>query len=118
MKKLWSGRFKEKTEKVVEKFTQSLSFDVRLWKYDIEGKMIPNRYTKNKEFQDNEEQVEMVVGTGTMRGRDWRDSFVIGYYTLGLYDDRLAFYILLYLKKIFAIPTSSPISRLRAKPRA
>ncbi|RJQ16415.1 MAG: argininosuccinate lyase [Nitrospiraceae bacterium] len=37
MKKLWSGRFKEKTEKAVEKFTSSLSFDVRLWKYDIEG---------------------------------------------------------------------------------
>ncbi len=37
MKKLWSGRFKEKTEKVVEDFTSSISFDVRLWKYDIEG---------------------------------------------------------------------------------
>ncbi len=37
MEKLWSGRFKEKTEKVVENFTSSLSFDVRLWKYDIEG---------------------------------------------------------------------------------
>ncbi|MBI5098700.1 MAG: argininosuccinate lyase [Nitrospirae bacterium] len=37
MEKLWAGRFKEKTEKVVEKFTSSLSFDVRLWKYDIEG---------------------------------------------------------------------------------
>jgi argininosuccinate lyase len=37
MKKLWSGRFKETTEKVVENFTSSLSFDIRLWKYDIEG---------------------------------------------------------------------------------
>ena len=37
MEKLWAGRFKEKTEKVVESFTSSLSFDVRLWKYDIEG---------------------------------------------------------------------------------
>ncbi|MBI5055159.1 MAG: argininosuccinate lyase [Nitrospirae bacterium] len=37
MKKLWGGRFKEGTEKVVEDFTSSLSFDVRLWKYDIEG---------------------------------------------------------------------------------
>lgn len=37
MEKLWSGRFKEKTEKVVENFTSSLSFDIRLWKYDIEG---------------------------------------------------------------------------------
>ncbi len=37
MKKLWGGRFKEKTEKTVESFTSSLSFDVRLWKHDIEG---------------------------------------------------------------------------------
>jgi argininosuccinate lyase len=37
MEKLWSGRFKKKTAKSVEGFTSSLSFDVRLWKYDIEG---------------------------------------------------------------------------------
>ena len=39
MKKLWAGRFKERTEKVVEDFTSSISFDVRLWKYDIEGSL-------------------------------------------------------------------------------
>jgi argininosuccinate lyase len=37
MEKLWGGRFTEETEKAVESFTSSLSFDVRLWKYDIEG---------------------------------------------------------------------------------
>ncbi|MBI5676479.1 MAG: argininosuccinate lyase [Nitrospirae bacterium] len=37
MKKLWAGRFKEETEKSVEQFTASVSFDLRLWKYDIEG---------------------------------------------------------------------------------
>jgi argininosuccinate lyase len=37
MKKLWAGRFKEKTEKTVESFTESISFDARLWKHDIEG---------------------------------------------------------------------------------
>ncbi len=37
MKKLWSGRFKEKTEKTVESFTESVSFDARLWKHDIMG---------------------------------------------------------------------------------
>jgi argininosuccinate lyase len=37
MEKLWGGRFKEKTEASVESFTSSLTFDVRLWKYDIEG---------------------------------------------------------------------------------
>ena len=37
MKKPWSGRFSEKTSSVVESFTESISFDHRLWKYDIEG---------------------------------------------------------------------------------
>lgn len=37
MKKLWGGRFKEKTESSVEDFTESVSYDARLWKYDIEG---------------------------------------------------------------------------------
>lgn len=37
MKKLWSGRFTEKTADIVEQYTESISFDKRLWKYDIEG---------------------------------------------------------------------------------
>jgi argininosuccinate lyase len=37
MKKPWSGRFKEKTARSVEEFTESVSFDRRLWKYDVEG---------------------------------------------------------------------------------
>jgi argininosuccinate lyase len=37
MKKLWAGRFTEDTESTVESFTESVSFDARLWKYDIEG---------------------------------------------------------------------------------
>jgi argininosuccinate lyase len=37
MKKLWSGRFTKGTAKIIERFTESISFDKRLWKYDIEG---------------------------------------------------------------------------------
>lgn len=37
MKKLWSGRFKEKTADIVEQFTESISFDKRLWRHDIDG---------------------------------------------------------------------------------
>ena len=39
MKKPWAGRFTEKTSKLVEKYTESISFDKRLWKYDIEGSL-------------------------------------------------------------------------------
>jgi len=37
MDKPWSGRFKEETKRIVEEFTSSVPFDVRLWRYDIEG---------------------------------------------------------------------------------
>jgi argininosuccinate lyase len=37
MKKLWSGRFTKGTAQIIERFTESISFDKRLWKYDIEG---------------------------------------------------------------------------------
>lgn len=36
-KKPWSGRFQKPTAKTVEKFTASISFDKRLYRYDIEG---------------------------------------------------------------------------------
>ncbi len=35
--KLWSGRFKKNTNKLVDEFTSSLPFDSRLYKHDIEG---------------------------------------------------------------------------------
>ncbi len=37
IKKPWGGRFSGGTSKAVEAFTESISFDKRLWKYDIEG---------------------------------------------------------------------------------
>lgn len=37
MKKPWGGRFSKDTNKMVEKFTESISFDRRLYEEDIEG---------------------------------------------------------------------------------
>ncbi|RME64131.1 MAG: argininosuccinate lyase, partial [Nitrospirae bacterium] len=37
MKKPWGGRFTERTASSVEAFTESVSFDWRLWPYDIQG---------------------------------------------------------------------------------
>jgi argininosuccinate lyase len=37
VKKPWGGRFKERTSAAVETFTESISFDKRLWKHDIQG---------------------------------------------------------------------------------
>ncbi len=37
MKKLWGGRFSGTTDQLVEEFTESISFDKRLYEEDIEG---------------------------------------------------------------------------------
>ena len=39
-KKAWGGRFKKKTASSVEAFTESISFDQRLYRYDIEGSIV------------------------------------------------------------------------------
>lgn len=39
MKKLWGGRFTKKTNEMVDHFHSSISFDCRLYRYDIEGSM-------------------------------------------------------------------------------
>jgi len=42
-KKLWSGRFNERTHHLVEQFTVSLPFDRRLYPYDIQGSIAHSR---------------------------------------------------------------------------
>ncbi|MEO7715606.1 MAG: argininosuccinate lyase [Capsulimonas sp.] len=37
--KLWAGRFSQETDALVHQFNASLSFDKRLWPYDIEGSL-------------------------------------------------------------------------------
>jgi len=37
MEKAWGGRFKEKTQRIVEKFTSSLSFDIELFEEEIQA---------------------------------------------------------------------------------
>ena len=37
MQKLWGGRFEGKTDELIERLNNSLVFDARLWKQDIEG---------------------------------------------------------------------------------
>jgi argininosuccinate lyase len=37
--KLWGGRFTEQTDELVEAFSESISFDQRLYAHDIQGSM-------------------------------------------------------------------------------
>jgi radical SAM superfamily enzyme YgiQ (UPF0313 family) len=75
-------------------------------KFGIVSRIVPMRYTKSKTVRSNyleEEKVEIVVGTDAMPMPDWIDSFVLGYYTLALHDNRLAFFVLQYLRREYQI---------------
>ncbi|HSV98609.1 MAG TPA: radical SAM protein [Sedimentisphaerales bacterium] len=81
--------------------------------YGIESTMVWNRYTKNKEFERIEEQVEIVVGTKAMPREDWRDTFVLAYCTLAIHDSRLAFFILKHLKRKYRVRATDLIVSMR-----
>jgi argininosuccinate lyase len=59
MKKPWGGRFKEKTAKTLEKFSESVSFDQRLWKEDIEGS-IAHAKMLNKQGIINDKEFKLI----------------------------------------------------------
>ncbi len=62
MKKPWAGRFKESTASSVEEFTESISFDWRLWSYDIEGSIAHTRMLAHQGILKKNEANEIIAG--------------------------------------------------------
>ncbi len=62
MKKPWGGRFKEKTVKTLEEFSQSVSFDHKLWKEDIEGSIAHAKMLHKQGIIDDRELEQITEG--------------------------------------------------------
>ena len=62
MKKPWGGRFKEKTAKILEEFSESVSFDRRLWKEDIEGSIAHAKMLHKQGIIDDKELNQLIEG--------------------------------------------------------
>jgi hypothetical protein len=82
--------------------TQVASSEARR-KYGILGKVMEGKYTKSKVSTPIVENMEVVIGTASMPPARWVDAFVDGYYTIGLHDDRLAFFVFWYLKRKYGV---------------
>jgi len=82
--------------------------------YGLVSRTIPNRYTKSKEVEFSDETVEIVVGTSSMPEDDWREAFVVGYFTLAIHDDRILFFVLRYLKERYDIKITELVRFIRA----
>lgn len=62
IKKAWGGRFKKKTASSVEAFTESVSFDRRLYKYDIDGSIVHARMLAECKLITNRERDMIIKG--------------------------------------------------------
>jgi len=61
-KKLWGGRFKEPTHELVEAFTESVSFDSRLYSYDIQGSIAHSKMLAKIGILSNQEAIDIEAG--------------------------------------------------------
>ncbi|MCD5412057.1 argininosuccinate lyase [Thermodesulfovibrionales bacterium] len=62
MKKLWAGRFKEETSRLVEKYTESISFDRMLYRYDIEGSIAHAKMLARQGIISKRDAEEIIKG--------------------------------------------------------
>ena len=76
MKKPWAGRFKEQTSKVVESFTESISFDHRLWKYDIEGSIAHAKMLSQQRIIPKSDAVKIINGLREIAGEIETGKFI------------------------------------------
>lgn len=60
--KLWGGRFTAPTDQFVEEFTASISFDQRLYRYDIEGSIAHARMLAKQAIIADDEAETIVKG--------------------------------------------------------
>ncbi|MBI4710062.1 MAG: argininosuccinate lyase [Nitrospirae bacterium] len=67
MKKPWAGRFTEKTEKIVEGFTSSISFDKRLYECDIDGSIAHTKMLGKQKIISRREMELIIRGLDKVR---------------------------------------------------
>jgi argininosuccinate lyase len=65
--KAWAGRFRERTHRLVEAFTASLAFDVRLYPYDIQGSLAHCRTLERAGVLSRREAAAILRGLDRVR---------------------------------------------------
>jgi argininosuccinate lyase len=73
--KPWGGRFAIATDRRVEQFTESISFDRRLFKHDIEGSTAHARMLRNVGLLSDKECQEIVLGLSEIQAEIERGEF-------------------------------------------
>jgi len=59
---MWKGRFQEKTAALLQSFSESISFDWRLWRHDIEGSIAHSAALEKAGLISKKERTQIVSG--------------------------------------------------------
>ncbi|MDH3344268.1 MAG: argininosuccinate lyase [Desulfobacteraceae bacterium] len=73
--KLWTGRFTEKTDRLVEDFTSSIDIDKHLYSYDIEGSIAHCRMLAKAAIISEEDATTLIEGLGLIKREIDRGEF-------------------------------------------
>ena len=73
--KLWTGRFTEKTDRLVEEFTSSIDIDKRLYAYDIEGSIAHCRMLAKAGIISEADAATLIDGLGQIKREIRREEF-------------------------------------------
>ncbi len=75
VQKAWGGRFAAGTDRRVEQFTESISFDRRLFKHDIQGSAAHARMLSRVGLLTPEECQQIVLGLSEIQAEIEREDF-------------------------------------------
>ncbi len=67
MRKLWGGRFEGKTDELIERLNNSLIFDARLWRHDIQGSIAHAQMLGETGIIEQPEAEQIVIGLKSLR---------------------------------------------------
>jgi argininosuccinate lyase len=67
MRKLWGGRFEGETDALIERLNNSLAFDARLWRQDIQGSIAHATMLGETGILTLDEAVQIVAGLHALR---------------------------------------------------
>jgi len=73
--KLWDGRFSERTNRIVERFTSSIDIDNRLYPYDIAGSIAHCKTLAKADIISDDEASTLVQGLGVVKREIARGDF-------------------------------------------
>ncbi len=72
---MWKGRFKEQTAELLQTYSESISFDWRLWKHDIEGSIAHSAALAKAGLISHDERTAIVAGLRKIGGEIERGEF-------------------------------------------